>query len=398
MTFERYVWTGTKRLRCGYTTGSCAALAAQAAARMLLTGALVERASITTPGGLPVDADVLDASFDAERAHAAVRKDAGDDVDATDGLLVCVDVSFSKGAGVRVEGGAGVGRVTKPGLDQPVGAAAINTVPRAMVTAAVEGELRAAGREAGLRVVVSVPEGEAVAARTFNPQLGIEGGVSILGTSGIVEPRSLAALRDSIALEIRQQAALGAKDLVIVPGNYGQDFARERLGLAGVPMVSCSNFIGEALDCAVREEFARVLVVGHAGKLAKVAGGVMDTHSRTADARCEILCAHAALAGADAACARAITGSATTDAAFDAIDGAGLLEPVAASLAAALQERLDRRTAGSCLAGAVMFSNKRGEVCRTDGARRILESWACQRAEDAAPEGRPHCEQGGERG
>lgn len=141
-----------------------------------------------------------------------------------------------------------------------------------------------------------------------------------------------------------------------------------------------------------------MLVVGHAGKLAKVAGGVMDTHSRTADARCEILCAHAALAGADAACARAIMGSATTDAAFDAIDGAGLLEPVAASLAAALQERLDRRTAGSCLAGAVMFSNKRGEVCRTDGARRILEAWACQRAEDAAPEGRPHCEQGGERG
>lgn len=385
MAFEHYIYTGTTRLRCGFTTGSCAALAARAACEMMLAGKPCTRTRIMTPGGLPVEADVVDARTGDGFAECAVRKDAGDDVDATDGVLVYARVARTGTEGrahasgqrdvrVAIAGGEGVGRVTLPGLEQPVGEAAINATPRAMIAAAVREVCAEHGFDGNIAVTISVPGGEEIAQRTFNPSLGIEGGISILGTTGIVEPRSLAALRDSIELEIRQQAALGHRGIVLTPGNYGEQFIADHFSLHGAPVIVVSNFIGAALDCCAREGFTHVLVVGHIGKLVKVAGGVMDTHSRTADCRLEILAAHAAVAGAGADAAREVMASATTTAALEAIEAAGVLEEVRASLAAAIEDRLVRRVAGACEVAAVVFDAARCELFRTSHANDVIDS------------------------
>ena len=381
MAFEHYIYTVTTRLRCGYTTGSCAALAAKAACEMLLSRKPVGRVSIVTPGGLPVEADVVDACIGEGCAQCAVRKDAGDDADVTDGVLVYARVEHagsgtgaagSKGVPAResevsVDGGVGVGRVTLPGLEQPVGAAAINATPRAMIASAVREVCAAHGSSGNIAVTISVPEGVALAEKTFNPHLGIEDGISILGTTGIVEPRSLAALRDSIELEIRQHAAMGRRGVVLTPGNYGEQFISGHFHLNGAPVVVISNFVGDAIDCCVREGFTNVLLVGHIGKLVKVAGGIMDTHSRTADCRAEILAAHAALAGAGAKTVREIMSSVTTTAALEVIEAAGVGDAARASLAAAIEDRLRRRAAGACDIAAVVFDAERRELFRTSG-------------------------------
>lgn len=381
MAFEHYVYTGTQRLRCGYTTGSCAALAAQAAARMACGEPAPTRAAIATPAGIHVEADILDVSGGQGCARCAVRKDAGDDCDATDGMLIYAEVTLEKASlpqdenSIRIEAGQGIGRVTKPGLEQPVGEAAINSVPRAMIRTEVARVLAEHKEARSACVTVSAPEGERVAAKTFNPHLGIEGGISILGTTGIVEPRSLSALRDSIGLEISQAAALGARDIVLVPGNYGRDFLDEELPqLASVPVVSCSNFIGDALDLCACHGFERVLLVGHIGKLVKVAAGIMSTHSRTADGRCETICAHAALAGASRETAKALMAAATTDACLDILEADGLLAPVCASLAQATADRMDRRVAGAYEVGTVVFSKERGELYRTSGTDELIKA------------------------
>ena len=389
MAFEHYIYTGTTRLRCGYTTGSCAALAAKAACEMLLSRKTVGRVSIVTPGGLPVETDVVDVCIGEGCAQCAVRKDAGDDADVTDGVLVYALVEHagpgtgaagSKGVPAResevsVDGGVGVGRVTLPGLEQPVGAAAINATPRAMITSAVREVCAAHGFSGNIAVTISVPEGVALAEKTFNPHLGIEDGISILGTTGIVEPRSLAALRDSIELEIRQHAAMGRRGVVLTPGNYGGQFISGHFHLNGAPVVFISNFVGDAIDCCVREGFTNVLLVGHIGKLCKLAGGIMNTHSHTADCRTELFCTHAALCGADRKVCTALYNAATTDACLEILDTAGLRKPVLQSLLAAIQLHLDRRAGGAFRVGAVLFSNQHGPLGQTETAARLLNEW-----------------------
>ncbi len=375
MAFERYIRSGQKQLRCGYTTGTCAALAAAGAARYLLTGEAPRTVSLVTPKGWTVEVPLEGCSLDGGTARCAVRKDAGDDPDATDGCLVCAAVRKTE-RGVSVDGGEGVGRVTKPGLDQPVGAAAINTVPRRMIAAAVEDVCAAAGYAGGLDVVISVPDGAELAKKTFNPMLGVEGGVSILGTSGVVEPMSEQALIDTIGVEIRQAAATGAKRLILTPGNYGADFLRaqgwDRLG---VPVVKCSNFLGDALDAAAAGGFDAALLVGHIGKLVKLAGGIFNTHSRHADCRVELFTAHAALCGADAETCRRLMDAATTDACVEILNAADLRDRVLQSLLAAAQKHLDRRAGETLRAGAVIFSNEYGALGMTDAAAELLREW-----------------------
>lgn len=265
--------------------------------------------------------------------------------------------------------------MTKPGLDQPVGAAAINRVPRQMITEALLREADAVGYGGGFAVVISIEGGEAAAKRTFNPHLGVEGGLSVLGTSGIVEPMSQQALLDTLQIEIHQ-AALKSRRLILAPGNYGLDYlAANYPALHEIPIVKISNFIGEALDMAAAEHFAEVLLVGHVGKLVKLAGGIMNTHSRCADCRTELFCAHAALCGADAATCRALMDAATTDACLDILDAAQLREPVMASLFTAIQLHLDRRAAGAFKVGAVLFSNRNGPLGRTKTADTLLKLW-----------------------
>lgn len=359
MAFEHYIQSGGKLLRCGYTTGTCAALAASGAAALLLTGHAPKELTLKTPKGIDVTVPPDIIYTEGETAVCGVRKDGGSDIDATDGALILASVRLVD-KGITILGGEGVGRVTKPGLDQPVGAAAINHVPREMIIEAAEKVCKRADYHGGLEITISVPEGQAIAEKTFNPRMGIVGGISILGTSGIVEPMSVQALIESIKLELRQNAALGNKKIIITPGNYGADFLKARGMDESFPNVKCSNYIGEALDEAGVLGFEHVLLVGHVGKFVKLAGGIMNTHSREADCRAELFCAHAAICGADGDTCRAIMQSATADACIEILDRAGLKDKVLTSLMTAIDDRVGHRAAEKYKVGVIMFSNVYG--------------------------------------
>lgn len=369
---EQYLPVGKQRLRCGYTTGTCAAAASRAAAELLLTGTAPASVLVETPAGIPVEVEVEQAYLTEESACCAVRKDAGDDPDVTDGLLVMSEVR-RQAAGWTIQGGEGVGRVTRPGLDQPPGESAINSVPRRMITEQLRSTAEQAGYTGGLCVTISIPEGRALAEKTFNPRLGIEGGLSILGTTGIVRPMSEAALVDTLRAELDQRRAEGGLDLLLSPGSYGATFCRTSLGLDLKNSVQCSNYIGEALDHAALLGFRSLLLVGHVGKLVKCSAGVMNTHSRVADARLETLAAHAALCGADREIVTNIMASATTDAALELLQKAGLLEATMASVTRALGCQLRRRAGEHLWVEAVVFSNRFGLLGQTDGASELLE-------------------------
>lgn len=375
MSFDHYVRSGQKLLRCGYTTGTCAALAARGAAELLLSGAVPRTLQLVTPKGWPVQVLPAACRMEGDAALCGVEKDAGDDCDITDGMTVQAVVSRTDGAGILIDGGEGVGRVTRPGLDQPVGAAAINSLPRRMIGEEVRDVCRRFGYTGGLRVEIRIPGGAEAAQKTFNPKLGIEGGLSVLGTSGVVEPMSEKALVDTIGLEIRQAAAQ-SKRLILTPGNYGADFLHANgLDSLGVPVVKCSNFIGDALDMAAAEGIETLLLVGHMGKLVKLAGGVMNTHSRWADCRTELICAHAAVCGAGQDFCTALLAAPTTDACLELLDKAGLREAVLQRLVAAMAGHVQRRAGENCRAGIMMFSNQYGLLGLSDTAKEILAQW-----------------------
>ena len=275
MTFEHYVRSGTKMLRCGYTTGTCAALAALGAAKYAAYGEVPEAVSVMTGKGLLVETGIEESGSGGGRFWCAVKKDAGDDIDATNGILIFASVKLTDEEGVRIDGGEGVGRVTKPGLDQPVGNAAINSTPRRMITEAVQSVLDEAGLEGGADVVISIPEGKDIASKTFNPVLGVEGGISVIGTNGIVEPMSEQALIDTIEVEMRQKREY-TDELIITPGNYGETYLKGS-DLSGLekPVVKFSNFLGDTLDMAANMGFRKILLVAHIGKMVKVAGDLL---------------------------------------------------------------------------------------------------------------------------
>lgn len=371
MGLELYRQEGTKKLRCGYTTGTCAALAAQAAARALLLHERPEKATLLTPKGVEVSAPVEELEVGEDFARCAVRKDAGDDIDVTDGILIFARVRPIP-HGIQVDGGKGVGRVTKPGLNQPVGQAAINQVPRQMITQALSQVLEEGDCACGLEAIISIPRGEELAAKTFNPNLGIVGGLSVLGTSGIVEPQSLEALRKSIEVEIKMHRAQGEKNLILTPGNYGEAFIKTYAPLPPWPQVKCANFIGASLDYCAQYGYEKVLLVGHLGKFVKLAGGVMDTHSRLADCRMEILAAHAALAGGEPSLIGKIMEAATTDGALELLQKAGLWEKIRQTLLQKIQYHLERRAAGNFSVGAVIYNNIQGFLGETSQVKGLL--------------------------
>lgn len=375
MAFEHYIRTGGKDLRCGYTTGTCAALAAQAAAQRLLLGRWPDYGCLMTPKGIPVEVIPEEQSAGEGYACCAVRKDGGDDIDRTSGALIFARVEYSSKDGIQIDGGMGVGRVTKPGLDQAVGEAAINRVPREMIREAVIRICREAEWKGGLKVTIFVPDGEKIAEKTFNPNLGIIGGISILGTSGIVEPMSLEAIRETVCLELKQRREEGYRHVLLTPGNYGLDFLRSHeIASPKVCVVTCSNFIGDAIDCSVKLGFESILLVGHAGKLFKLAGGIMNTHSQLADCRTELVCAHAAVCGASTTVCRELLDAATSDACVAILQREHLQEPVMHSLVSAIASRLEHR-AGEVPIGAILFSNEYGELGRTESVHKILPLW-----------------------
>ena len=372
---EEKKFHNSKLLRYGYTTGSCAAAAAKAAAQMLRTGQPVSQVRIVTPSGVPLTLDVLDPVLGEDSASCAIRKDGGDDPDATSGLLIYATVRPIP-QGIRVDGGPGVGRVTKPGLDQPVGAAAINHVPRQMIEAAVAEALQ--GASGGMEVIISVPGGEEVGKRTFNPHLGIVGGISILGTIGIVEPMSEQALVDTTRVELNMCRAGGATDLLLTVGNYGDDFASCKLGLSLAGRIKCSNFIGQTLSDAISLGFRRVLLIGHIGKLVKLGAGIMNTHSAQGDARMEILVSCALARGASLEALRAVAACITTEAALEELRRFGLLEETMKELGERIGQQLDRRFGRFLELGVLVFSGQKeaGEIlCRCGRVEAFLEEW-----------------------
>lgn len=371
---ENYIYRENKKLRCGYTTGSCAAAASKAAAAMLLTGREVKEISLMTPEGIKLNLAVEEIIVSENKVSCGVRKDAGDDADCTDGLLIISKVSFCD-KGIIIDGGAGVGRVTKAGLEQPVGAAAINSVPRQMIREAVAEVMETCCYSGGLHVEISVPTGEKIGKKTFNPRLGIEGGISILGTSGIVEPMSQQALIATIHTEMKMKAWGGADSLLITPGNYGRDFAREHFNIDLDKGIKCSNFIGETIDMAYEFQVKRILLIGHIGKLVKIAAGIMNTHSRYADARMEVLTSAAVMSGADVCLCKKILICTTTDEALALLKENSLLEETMAYVMNKIYENLNRRAWDGLQVEVIMFSNVFGVLGETNFARDFLEEF-----------------------
>ncbi len=369
---EAYVYKDKKKLRCGYTTGSCSAAAAKAAAWMLLSGECPAEVMLSTPGGVVLTLKPEEPVWIKESASCGVRKDGGDDADVTDGILIVAKVRKESSPGVRITGGEGIGIVTAEGLEQAPGSYAINSTPRRMIREAVEAVMEETGYEGGLAVTICAPEGEAVAGRTFNPSLGIKGGISILGTSGIVEPMSEKALVDTIFLEMRMQAAAGRRICILTPGNYGMHFIGDVLGLDLRHTVKCSNFIGDAIDMAPACQMEGLLLVGHLGKLVKLGAGIMNTHSRYGDARMEVLCACALEAGAGTELLKAIMNCVTTDGAVAVLRDAGITDPVMEILMKKISCYLNRRVYDGIRIGAVVFSNVYGVLGRTDAVPELL--------------------------
>ena len=370
-------------MRFGFTTGSCAAAASKAAAYMLLTGRKKDTISIETPKGIRFDAQIVDIERQENYVRCAVIKDGGDDPDVTTGAHIVSTVRFLPEAAqfIVIDGGKGVGRVTLPGLDQKPGAAAINHVPREMITKEVLEVCKLCDYKGGLSVEISVPEGDELASKTFNPRLGIKGGISILGTSGIVEPMSSQALLDTIRTELNQKKALGATVAAVSPGNYGLDFMRLVYGYDLDKSVKCSNFIGDTIDMAAEIGFEKFLLTGHIGKLIKVSGGIMNTHSKEGDCRMELLAAAAVKAECRLETVSAILNAAVTEEGVRLIEQNGKREKAMAYVMERIMFYLDKRATeaaqrtgqGKMEIGCIMYSNDFGLLAKSDNAVDMLK-------------------------
>lgn len=369
---EKYVSKGSKKLRCGFTTGTCAAAASAGAARMLLSGKVIENITVITPSGNSVTVGLTDIKKENDYVSCAVQKDSGDDPDVTDKILVYSTVSYEK-SGITVDGGEGVGRVTKKGLKQQIGEAAINPVPRKMIEEQLKTAASDYSYDGGLKAVISVPMGIQIAKKTFNPRLGIEGGISILGTTGIVEPMSEQALIDTISVELDVRKAQNEEFIIVTLGNYGQDFLRDNLGIAVDKCVKCSNFIGDTIDMCIEKGFKSMLLVGHIGKLSKLGCTIYNTHSRYADGRMEAFALCAALCGAEREVLENILGCITTDAALEILKKEGIFDKTIKMLEKRIDRSLKLRAKGSIEIGMITFSEEYGILCKTENADNMLE-------------------------
>ena len=406
---DYFIIKNNRKLRFGYTTGTCAAAAAQGAAVMLFSGQPLSHVKIMTPKGIGLDLPLYNVQTglgeeqlgslaeevmpdeasgryrSGKSVTCAVRKDGGDDPDVTDGILVYAtafrmdddtqgSLAEENSARILIEGGRGVGRVTRSGMQRLVCEAAINPVPLRMIRSEVEKVCADFEYTGCLKVVITIPVGERIAAKTFNPRLGIEGGISVLGTSGIVVPMSEEALIASIRLEMEMLVRRRNSILVITPGNYGETFTRNEMTIDLSSSMKCSNFVGETLDMAVNLGVQGVLFVAHIGKFIKVAGGIMNTHSRDADCRAELMGAFALRAGADRACAMRILDTATTDEALEIMEEAGIRQRAMELAAEKVRYYLQHRVGGAIRTEAVLFSGAFGYLTQTEGAEDMIRA------------------------
>lgn len=385
---DQFIYKNQKKMALGITTGSCAALTARAAALHLMGFSPVSESSLMTPKGIRVTYPVFLCSEQENEAEYSITKDSGDDPDVTNGTSICASVRRLSGEdavpafafqsrrhpNLFLEGGEGVGRVTKPGLTQPVGYAAINETPRRMIFDAVADVLDAADENGSFLITVRIPEGRELAKKTFNPRLGIEEGISVLGTSGIIEPMSDKAIIDTTETLIRQRKDLGFETLLVTPGNYGQGYVTDYLGMDLSDSIKCSNFLGETIDLAVSYGFQKFLLVGNIGKIAKLSAGIMNTHSHTADCRWEILAANAAVCGASPALLRKLEECITTEEMLKYLEEENLTEPVMARIMDRIEQVVSRRAGDAMLTGVYMFSENYGLLGKTAHAEEIRKA------------------------
>lgn len=377
-------------MRYGFTTGSCAAAAAKAAAYMLFSGKIKEKITIQTPKGIPFHAQIVDIQRSESCVSCGVVKDGGDDPDITTGTIIYASVSVESGEEaasvdlsqqqkkdglpiIYIDGGLGVGRVTKPGLDQPVGNAAINHVPREMIEREVRQVCELLDYQDKLWIEISAPAGVELAEKTFNPRLGIVGGISILGTSGIVEPMSSQALLDTIYVELRQKYAMGKDIVAVSPGNYGLDYMKRAYDFDLDTSVKCSNYIGQTIDMACDIGFHKMLLTGHIGKLVKVAGGIMNTHSKEGDCRMEILVAAAVRQHVPVECLEAILDCVTTEEAVRILNTCDKKDAVMSDLVEKIMFYLNKRGAGKIQIEVILYSNEFGELGKSTHAKQYLD-------------------------
>lgn len=365
---SRLVYKGGKQLRTGYTTGSCAAAAAKGAVATLFSGEKLPEVDIETPKGWPLSLKLNQISFDGEEVCCSVVKDAGDDPDVTDKIEIFARAKKTSESGIFITAGLGIGRVTKEGLQVPVGMPAINPVPRAMILQEV-GKVLPEG--SGVEVEISIPKGVEIAKKTFNPRLGIVGGISVLGTTGIVEPMSEDALKDTIALELSIRKAAGLDQVLFVPGSYGERFAEQHLGISKERSIKISNYLGFALEKCDELGFKKVILAGHIAKLVKPAGGIFYTHSRISDTRMEILTANLAIMGMPLKGLKRIMRCITTEEAIPIIDCLGY-QGVYEVIAEKCAQRCEGYVYGNVEMGVVLFSMK-DLLAKSSQVDRILE-------------------------
>lgn len=372
---DEYSYVNGKKLRKGFTTGTCATAATAAAISMILIQDIEEKVTVSTANGVEVTMDIKNPSFGELTASAAVEKDGGDDADATHGLLIYSTVTLlPDSTEIIIDGGEGVGRVTQKGLKCDVGMAAINPTPRAMIEKTARQLL---GPDCGAEIIISVPGGEETAKLTYNSRLGIVGGISILGTTGIVNPMSEDSWKASITIELTMLYNQGYRSVVLAPGNYGEDFATNVLGIPPHRIVNMSNFVGHVLKEVQRIGFTRVLMVGHMGKFVKVAGGIFSTHSKDSDARMEIIVANLALLGAPVELLEKVDQCITTDAAGTLIEEYHYEEvyQVLVDKMKFRSERLLRNRKPEVSIDVVTFGTEAGYLASTQTLEEIAEEW-----------------------
>ncbi len=350
---DRFIEKNGKKLRYGFTTGTSAAAAAKAAAFMLSNDVQIDSIEIDTPKGWILEIPIIEVERTADYVKCCVVKDAGDDPDVTHGMKFYAKVSWADE--YKLMGGIGIGKVTKPGMQVPIGDPAINPVPRKMI---YEGVHSVIPKDKTVCVEISAPKGVERCKRTFNPKLGIIGGISIIGTSGIVEPMSEDALKDTMKVELRVLLASGHSDVIFSPGNFGRDFAKAN-GLNSEMLVKTSNFIGFMMDEAEKQGVKKILWVGHLGKMVKVAGGIFQTHSSYSDGRMEVLTANLALMDAPLRLCEKVMASNTTDEAVEYIREFGYDE-VFNILANKVSQRCKFRAGNNIDVATVLFTKTHG--------------------------------------